>query len=386
LVVDKHYDIVIGGGGASGLSLIYRLTNPDFSSFSIAIIEPNNKVENDRTWCTWLKGEHLFDDCASALFQNIIVASKGYSKVYDINPYRYRMIKSKDFYAKVTTAIANAPNISRIKGGITSHQEGKGFVTIVLEDGSQIICDKYFKCFVDFEIKSRTKIYVDQHFKGFFISLEEDRFDPTTCTFMDFNIDQKGEVRFMYLLPTSKKSALVEVAIFSNEILDHNEYDAILKDYIKDNLKINKYKIDETEFGIIPMTTYDFHQHSTSKVIHLGTAGGAVKASTGFAFGRIQEQCDYVVDQLRKGLPIDLSTIYEKRRIVNDRTMLYVLLNSKHSGADFFTRLFQKNKVQDIFKFLDEETSLMEDLKLMSSCDLQVFAKAFMKVNLLGIK
>lgn len=385
-MADKHYDIVIGGGGASGLSLAYRLAHKDFSKFSIAVIEPEDKVINDRTWCTWLKGNHLFDDCASATFHNIVVATSSYSQVFDIDPYRYRMVQSKDFYEKVKVKLATAPNISIIKANIQSHIENANIVKLQLGNEINISCDKYFKCFVDFDVKSKTNVYVDQHFKGFFISVEDDMFEPNTCTFMDFNIDQKGEVRFMYVLPTSKNSALVEVAIFSNEILEHREYDSIIKDYIKNNLKIDKYKIDDTEFGIIPMTTYDFHQHSSSRVIYLGTAGGAVKASTGFAFGRIQEQCDYVVAQLRSGEKVDLSSLYKTRRIINDRTMLYVLLNTDHTGADFFSRLFQKNKVQDIFKFLDEKTSFFEDLKLMSTCDIEVFAKAFMKVNLLGIK
>jgi lycopene beta-cyclase len=45
-----------------------------------------------------------------------------------------------------------------------------------------------------------------QHFIGWFIETKENHFEADAATFMDFNIEQKGNTRFMYILPISKKN------------------------------------------------------------------------------------------------------------------------------------------------------------------------------------
>ena len=75
--------------------------------------------------------------------------------------------------------------------------------------------------------KSIEKIYIQlpiaavlqQHFIGWFIKTKVDTFDDTTATFMDFSVPQKGNTRFMYVLPMDKQTALFEYTLFSKERL-----------------------------------------------------------------------------------------------------------------------------------------------------------------------
>ena len=62
-----------------------------------------------------------------------------------------------------------------------------------------------------------------------------------------------------------------------------------------------------------------------------------------------------------------------------DATLLDVLNDSKYTGEDLFINLFKKNGAQAVFKFLDEETSLTEELKIMSSTPILDFGKSFVK-------
>jgi lycopene beta-cyclase len=223
-------------------------------------------------------------------------------------------------------------------------------------------------------------LYVDQHFKGWFIETEADAFDVDECHMMDFRVEQHSEVRFMYVLPTSKRKALVELAIFSNEILTHSAYDAVINKYVNEQLKLSNYKILETEFGIIPMTTHDFAQNDTDKVTMIGTMAGAVKASTGYAFIRIQAHLDAVMRCIVNGEnPRKAQVVFKKKYKLYDATMLDVLLNQKQSGADFFYQLFVDNKSDAVFRFLDEDTSLLEDIRLMNTVDKWVFGKSFLR-------
>jgi lycopene beta-cyclase len=59
-----------------------------------------------------------------------------------------------------------------------------------------------------------------------------------------------------------------------------------------------------------------------------------------------------------------------------DSILLKVLTEKKLHGADVFTKLFSKNEMKDVFKFLDNETSIAEDMKLISSLPTASFLSA----------
>ena len=63
---------------------------------------------------------------------------------------------------------------------------------------------------------------------------------------MDFSIDQHQEIRFMYVLPFSKKSALFEYTFFGGEVMKNSDYEKEIKKYL-DREGIKKYKITERE-------------------------------------------------------------------------------------------------------------------------------------------
>ena len=58
----KSYDIIIVGGGASGLSLASHLARSPLRDRSILIVEKDAKDKNDRTWCFWANQPSFFDD------------------------------------------------------------------------------------------------------------------------------------------------------------------------------------------------------------------------------------------------------------------------------------------------------------------------------------
>ena len=51
---------------------------------------------------------------------------------------------------------------------------------------------------------------------------------------MDFDLPQKQETRFMYLLPFSPNEALVEYTLFSKDLLEDEEYETAINDYLKE--------------------------------------------------------------------------------------------------------------------------------------------------------
>jgi len=197
---------------------------------------------------------------------------------------------------------------------------------------------------------------------------------------MDFRIDQKGEARFLYVLPESNTKALVEVAIFSNNILEQADYDNILTEYIDKYINPKSYTIEEEEFGIIPMTSYPFHKHNTKNITNIGTAGGIVKSSSGYAFRRIQQHSDQLINCIVKGRP--MSESYKGlmgRYSMYDKTMLHAMLKGGVAGDAIFTDLFGKKKASKIMKFLNHDTSLLEEIDIFTAPPWWPFTKAFFK-------
>jgi len=377
-----HFDYIILGSGAAGLSLAHRMASDKyFDDKSIAIIDQDEKNRNDRTWCYWETGNGYFDSIVKKRWDEIQFYSKTLNKKQNISPYQYKMISGLDFYNYTIPFIKQRANFTFINEEIISVKESIDRA-IVNTESKSFTADLVFKSYPSVSsLDPKEHIYVDQHFKGFFIETTKPVFDPTCATFMDFRIDQRDDARFLYVLPESETRALVEVALFSNRLLTKEDYDLILTDYIKDFLEIDEYSILEEEFGIIPMTTYAFTNHNTEHVFHIGTGGGIVKASSGFAFSRIQKHSDQLIQCMKDESPLaDSYNGLHGRHTFYDKVMLHAMLGNGTTGEDIFTDLFAKKSAAQIFKFLDHETSFLEDIGIFRAPPMIPFTKSFFSV------
>lgn len=376
------YDYIILGGGAAGLSLAHRMLGQSyFDDKSIAIIEPSHKDKNDRTWSFWERGDGPFEEIVAKQWSRLQFYSKSLDKELDIAPYRYKMIRGLDFYNHVLPVLHASDHIDIIHDRVLDIDERPDQVSITTHAGTTS-APQVFKSYTDLKgLDLSNEMYVDQHFKGYFIRTEEAAFDPDQAVFMDFRIDQAGDTRFLYVLPQSEHEALVEVAIFSNSLLDRKDYDDILTSYIDQYLSIGGYEILEEEFGIIPMTTYPFWKHNTQRICHIGTGGGVVKSSSGYAFQRIQQHSDNLIACLVEGR--DLSESYRGlhgRHLLFDKIMLHAILENGVPGETVFSRLFEKKKAAKIFKFLDQKTNLLEELSIFTAPPTWPFTKSLFQV------
>ena len=110
---------------------------------------------------------------------------------------------------------------------------------------------------------------MQQHFIGWFIKSKEEVFTEDCPTFMDFSVEQKGNTRFMYVLPTSTNEALIEYTLFSKDLLSNSAYETEIENYIK-SLGISEYEIIEKEQGNIPMTCFPFWKNNSKNIINIG--------------------------------------------------------------------------------------------------------------------
>ena len=73
----RDFDIVIIGGGCSGLSLAYQLEiKSKLQNKSLAIIDHRDKYYRDKTWSFWKVNEHDFKDCVIKSWDQFSINSK----------------------------------------------------------------------------------------------------------------------------------------------------------------------------------------------------------------------------------------------------------------------------------------------------------------------
>ena len=372
------YDYIIIGAGVSGLMLADAFgRDAFFKKKTVLLLEKDPKTTNDRTWCFWEKGKGNFDELIYKSWNHIHFVGHNFESQQSISPYTYKMIRGIDFYREYLSRISLHPNISIQRAEVLGVKPSDDRIEIRTNIATYH-CKTAFNSVLDYDkmVSQRNFPVLRQHFLGWFIKTEKPTFDDHTATFMDFSIPQKGNTRFMYVLPFSQTEALVEFTLFSESLLSELEYEDSLKDYLMNHLNGVGYSVSKVEKGSIPMTCYNFASANRENLFHIGTAGGWTRASTGFTFMNTHRKIQSLVLILKEGK--SLNNLYKKDRFwYYDLLLLDILQRDNSKGQPIFESLFKKRPPQHIFKFLDGDTNLWEDLIIISACPKKEFIGAF---------
>ena len=371
----QHYHYIFTGSGLSALMTVYEmLLSGKFNDKSILLIDEDTKKTNDRTWCFWDE-DNLFDEIASKKWNQAVFANEKFNRVLELTPYQYKKINGLDFYELILKKISEHKNIHFLNQKVVDFTE-LGNHCIVKTKEETFTCNKIFNSIYNPEIVTAQNKFplIQQHFVGWFIKSKEAVFTPNCATFMDFSVEQKGNTRFMYVLPTSENEALLEYTLFSKDLLSNEEYESEIQKYIE-NLGITEYEILEKEQGNIPMTCYPFWKYNTKNIINIGSAGGWTKASTGYTFKNASKKSKALVQFLKS--ESDFTKFHKKDKFWFYDLLLLDILSSKNElGSKIFSSMFRSGNSTVIFKFLDEETSIWEDLQVIWKCPKMIFVKA----------
>ena len=381
----KSYDIIIVGGGASGLSLASHLARSPLRDRSILIVEKDTKDKNDRTWCFWAKQPTFFDDIVCRSWNQLQVLGEHFKKTLDLHEYRYNMIRGIDFYSCVRQIISECPHVEFLQGKVEIIKDGDQQAN-VLVDGKQYTGTWVFDSLFNWStFKPDPTHYhaVKQQFKGWEIEANEQPFNPEVATFLDFRAPQKNGTHFFYILPFSERSALVESVLCTKTPVHWELCDQALQTYLKNTLGISVYHILREEQGINPLTDWRFPRRIGKHIMAIGNHGGMVKPSTGYAFLRMQEDSSAIINSLLKvGHPYSVPSSPRRYRYF-DAVMLEIMTHHAERVEQILTSLFERNPVEHIFRFLDEVASLRENLLMMPSLPPQLLSQAFLQLNAL---
>ncbi len=378
-MASQSFDYIIVGNGLAGLQLGLRLASDSYFAFKrIVLIDKSAKTVNDKTWCFWEKGDGKWQEIVHKTWEHGLFLSEEKKIELDLAPYNYKMIRSSDFYSYCKAKLNAYPNVSFIEEEVTDVQENEEVEVLTTQQNykaKHVFDSRLPKAF---SVKEKSGISIQQHFKGWLIETKEEQFDPEQFVMMDFSLRHKESTSFGYILPLTEKRALVEYTFFTPFMVEDKTYDALLEEYIKTRLNLQQYTITETEKGNIPMTSFPFYKYHSQKTTKIGTAGGWVKPATGYSFKFTEKKVEQIIYNLKNNRNPS-TQLQQKKYPFYDKIYLSVLANHNHKGKWIYENFYEKNEIQDIFKYLDEETSLTEDFKIMKSLFSFEFIQAFFR-------
>ena len=393
------YDFTIIGAGSSGLWLANALNKHGIlKNKTLVIVENDQQKENDRTWCYWSKTALAPIEMISKKWTSISQKSIS-SNRSNLTPYSYYHVRSTDFYQIIKSSLKNNPNIFWIKETVTNVLEkenqvkvdtasqswlsDKVFLSALPSTRSEINNFENVKNFLH-QAKQKKELFMWQSFAGWRIKTEKPVFNKEKLTLMNFDIDQNQYTQFLYELPFSENEALIEMTRFAKDKLSKSEAEKTIDSFLKS--RNIKYEILEEETGVIPMTTaFDNHRKflpSKQKLIYIGTLGGAIKPTSGYGFKRMHDYAEALAIAIKKNehKATPIPTMYRKYRFrVYDSLLLSIINDKPKRGKEVFEKLFSSQPIQRILKFLDEETSIWEELLIFSKLPLALFLNALTK-------
>ena len=376
---NSKFDYIIVGGGLSGLHLSYCFLNDKyFKDYSILIIDKGKSKKQDNYFSYWESGAGNWDTILKNKWvKGYFFSSKGKVEM-DFSDYNYKTLSSLKFKGHVKKKIKKNKKFKIINDTILKIREENNDVVVVGNKRNYYakhIFDSRLSSSTIKKLKNHTSL--KQHFVGWVVKTNKKKFNKKSFVFMDYRIRDKNSTAFTYVLPFKKDEALIEHTYFSKDECNKELYENYIKNYLKKYYNVSNFKILKSEVGVIPMTIYPFHKDSTKNITKIGTAGGWVKPSTGYSFKNCEKYSLKILENIKNGK--DFRIVPKKRYFFLDNILLGVLSKYNYRGESIFYKMIKRNSTKKILRFLNEESSILDIIKIIISMRSIYFIKVFIK-------
>lgn len=371
-------NIIVVGGGCAGMQLINALLKlPAEQTGEILLIESNRQIVH-KSWCFWTVKKSEYDFLIGKYWTELTFGSSSSELSNVITPYRYNYINSELFFEYHNQLISDSPRVRVVYEEVKMFKSDFGLKQVYTQN-NLYQAQHVYSSISDFPTIENNKVLLWQHFKGWFIKTHQAVFNSNQATIMDFNIAQDNAAHFMYVLPFSKTEALIEFTSFSAlDCYSDQVYNFFLKEYISEKFDV-KYKIIREEKGKIPMSDFNFAAYDKEGIIRIGSAAGAIKPSTGYAFNRIAQHTEYLIECFLKNNDCINSMTSTGRFHFYDTLLLQIIRDQPERVSKIMDQLFVNNSFLKILSFLDENSTLFEELSLFSTLPKRLFLKQVLK-------
>ncbi|MBS0658669.1 MAG: hypothetical protein JSR82_10550 [Verrucomicrobia bacterium] len=364
--------IVILGAGCAGLALARQLEVQGYSGEVVLLEERSREaaLASTQRWCFWgAEPDPLLAPAVSAVWPEWQARLGEHAGVLGDPAWTYRQIRARDYHRLLETLLtARGWRIEhgwRIlgrerlnRGWIVQTERGPWFADEVVEARGPALA----------EPAGSAGAAARQTFAGWEIELERPTFGAGVATLMDFQPTSGGRVRFLYLLPYSDRTALVEFT----EIAPVTRASSVaeLEAGLERCLAARGWRgrLLEREKGHLPLW------EARRGVGRIGAAGGAVRASSGYGFLCSWEQAEREARRLC-GKPARPIAGHRVLRWL-DRVFLRVLEHDPEALPGAFVDLFRRVPAASLARFLNGYPTATDLLRVVAAMPLRPFLRA----------
>lgn len=363
--MSDKYDIAFAGAGLAALSLAVRLASlPDPPR--MLLVDPRNEVVRDRTWCYWQLHKTPFDAAITNRWHNWTVRAPAVGTSRQDVRTPYVRIPSDRFCSVAWEKLSACPSVSFLHGlSVDTIETHPDCTTLHLSDGQRIESAWTF----DSRPPSGNNAPWRQIFRGLELHCPAANLDSDTVTLMDFRTAGPEGIRFFYVLPLDQNTALVEDTWLVSCGQNPSFSDEEILQYARDHFHSTEWQIRHREEGNLPMgplSSASSAVNKSNRIVRWGTRAGAVRASSGYAFSRIQRASDSMTRHWSQHHRPDPNPTHDSPLLAwMDRIFLRVMERQPERVPEFFVRLFDRVPPEALLRFLESEPRPADILQVM---------------------
>ena len=335
---DSKAEVVLYGAGCASLSLAARAS--ELGSHKITVIAPTGYEVSDHVWGFWhMPWLTRLADKKQKTWQKWRIITENQMVEHKSTRHPYAAI-SRHRWIEACKSEAKKAGVKFIK-------------SLPARDNIQVLDSRPPKppsgCMI-------------QHFRGYEIVLKDAGFDPSIAILMDFRCDQSRGIHFIYCLPFSSTRALVESTLFSTKIEPPDYYDKSIRTYLSDVIGVSDFKIDREESGAIPMALLGRFNPSYQGI---GSNGGAIRPSSGYAFSFIQKQVGQILRDARLGKHLVVKCPHSRFTLLMDQIFLRVLHRYPRLAPRIFINMAAALTGEEFARFLSSQGTIFTWTKVI---------------------
>ena len=357
-----HADLVILGGGLAGLTLAARLAR-ERSGLQVVVLEPRTVYQDDRSWCFWRPDQHDLSHLVSHSWTTWTFSdAAGLTVRHQVPGLAYQYIRGGDFYASAQADIAESTNVD-LRLGVRAETVTAvpGGVRVETSAGTLLA-----RQVIDTRPRA-AEAMLYQSFVGFELEREHPfSFDPREVTLMGALAADAEGLRFVYALPLGPNRAIVEWTRFGRAPVGRERLVSELDELLA-GLGLADARRVRTEGGVLAMGLGRQTAAAIPGVVHAGTAGGALRAASGYGFLRIQRWAELCTQSLLAGQGAVGHPEEPRVRRTFDRIFLQAVRAHPERTAEYFLALARGVAPAALVRFLSDGARPADYARIISS-------------------
>lgn len=363
----KHRDLIIAGGGLAGTAAALRLVPlAEQSGRTITVLDAGDGPPVDRTWCFWDLGAEVDGVLVGPL--NLRELSRhrwnawglrtraGSDVLVPAERAPYVRLDAATYFRAARERLASSPAVEFVQGTRVRNLHAlPNRIELATErsrwSAAHVIDTR--------GSRSDRSCRLFQHFVGWDVEFETDVLDPSAAMLMDFEVPQRGAIRFVYVLPESSRRALFETTVFSPEPWTIAQHEEDLRAYLHERFRGATPRVLRREAGVLPMdsSAQGAPLAAGDRILRGGAAGDALRPSSGYAFLASQRWASELPDlwpsDAGAGWPKPTPSRSRLLRVL-DRVFLAQLRADPAGAPQLFERLFERVPPEKLARFLTD--------------------------------